>query len=178
MGLGAFGLGRRVLENKDLVKENVSDFLNAVSKKQGQITSALQASSKDGSEEPRQQQPSVSPPYPLMVIHFHKVNRWRPRRHVRREGKILKSWIQSKNIHVDINLNKRSTKIEKRHKQLRDGTDEEAQQIFLTTILKAKPAQWDEKTKTLHTDIGPINLPKNQYDIAHSRVHGELVYPH
>jgi len=46
-------------------------------------------------------------------------------------------------------------------------TDEEAEKIFLTTILKAKPAQWDEKTKTLHTDIGPINLPNNQYDIAH-----------
>jgi len=46
-------------------------------------------------------------------------------------------------------------------------TDEEAKKIFLTTILKAKPAQWDEKTKTLHTDIGPINIANKQYSIAY-----------
>jgi len=50
---------------------------------------------------------------------------------------------------VDTNFNKQSTKTEKRHRLPRDGkkarTDEEAEKIFLTTILKAKPAQWDEK---------------------------------
>jgi len=64
MGLSAYGLGRRFLEHKDLVKEKVNYFLNAVSRKQEQITSQLQVSSEEGSEEQAQQPPNVLPPNP------------------------------------------------------------------------------------------------------------------
>jgi len=55
-----------------LVKENVNNFLNAVARKQEQITSALQASSKEDSEEQAQQPPNVSPDIVKFVYHIKK----------------------------------------------------------------------------------------------------------